>query len=76
MPQFRPQILVCYTGPSWPQEQRPAQSGTIITIAPQLRAGCWPDLNFQTNERTPAAALAGFFLAHAPFSSGNPVAAA
>jgi hypothetical protein len=43
-----------------------AQSG-IITIAPQLRAGCWPDLISDSNERTPAATLAGFFLAHALF---------
>jgi hypothetical protein len=41
-----------------------AQLG-IITIAPQLRAGCWPDLISDSNERTPAATLAGFFLAHA-----------
>jgi hypothetical protein len=47
--------------------QHPAQLGMaqldVITIAPQLR-GCWPDLIFDSNERTPAATLAGFFLAH------------
>jgi len=50
---------------SWPQKQHPAQSGITTTIAPQLRAGCWPDLISDSNERTPAATLAGFFLAQA-----------
>jgi hypothetical protein len=59
-----PRAAICYTDLSWPPEQHPAQSGIITTIAPQLRAGCWPDLKFDSNERTPAAALAGFFLAH------------
>jgi hypothetical protein len=67
-PQLRPvaQNPVCYTDLSWPHEQHPAQSGIITTIAPQLRAGCWPDLISDSIARTPAAALAGFFLAHAP----------
>ncbi len=56
---------VCYNDSSWPHEQHLAQSGIITTIAPQLRAGCWPDLISDSNERTPAAILAGFFLAHA-----------
>jgi hypothetical protein len=56
---------VWYTVVSWPHEQHPPQSGIITTIAPQLRAGCWPDLISDSNERTPAATLAGFFLAHA-----------
>jgi hypothetical protein len=57
-----------------------AQSGiitTILHIALQPRAGCWPDLISDSNERTPAATLAGFFLAHAHLfwtqnSSGAP----
>jgi hypothetical protein len=44
-----------------------AQLGIITTIALQPRAGCWPDLISDSNERTPAATLAGFFLAHALF---------
>jgi hypothetical protein len=54
--------------------QHAAQSG-IITIAPQLRAGCWPDLISDSNERTPAATLAGFFLAHARLLSGRKIPA-
>jgi hypothetical protein len=65
---------ICYTGPSWPHEQHPAQSG-IITTAPQLRAGCWPDLISDSNERTPAATLAGFFLAPALFERHQQAAA-
>jgi len=67
--------LVCYTNPSWPHEQHPAQSGIITTIAPQLRAGCWPDLISDSNERTPAATLAGFFLAPALFERHQQAAA-
>jgi hypothetical protein len=70
---------VWYTYLSWHQlawlyVQHPAQSGiitTTTTIAPQLRAGCWPDLISDSNERTPAATLAGFFLAHALFSGAH-----
>jgi len=73
-PGTAPAAPICYTGPSWQHEQHPAQSG-ITTIAPQLRAGCWPDLISDSNERTPAATLAGFFLAPALFERHQQAAA-
>ncbi|HWG03536.1 MAG TPA: hypothetical protein VG271_00855, partial [Beijerinckiaceae bacterium] len=47
---------------SWPHEQHPAQSGIIITTAPQLRAGCWPDLIFNRTKGRPPRYWRAFFL--------------
>jgi hypothetical protein len=48
----------------------------IITIAPLLRAGCWPDLISDSNERTPAATLAGFFSCPMLFPKRKPAGGA
>jgi hypothetical protein len=53
---------ICYTVLSWPQEQHPAQSGIIATIAPQLRNGYWPDLIFYRTKGRPPQHWRAFFL--------------
>ena len=58
------QSVACYTELSWPYGQHSALSGIITTIAPQLRAGCLPDLSFsfQTKGRPPQHWRAFFLL--------------